>query len=225
MNVLEGCVMEIDIWPGMTKDDIGSPSEIKEQPINHPERSSNNNIATTSTNSSSATSTNTRYTGISAAEQVKKPPTALPTNKAHNKHHDQQEQMGQRMKSIDINTDDSHERSNNTNRVDQYDQHQQHSSSSSYCDDKTTATNTTDATTATTCTTEPNPTNHHVHVAYAEIKGISNISDLPSGVDPLNREASLSDEEFYLVFDIDKESFYKLPAWKRTNIKKAKLLF
>ena len=177
-----------------------------------------------------------RYTGMmhssrrsagratATLEAVQKEPQTTPTrNATHQYHHQEEQQMEQKMKSIDINTYDIHERRNIQNRMDHY--QQQPSSSSSYSDDKTTVTNTTDITTTTTSTTEPNATEHQVIVSYAEMKGISNISDLPSGVDPLNREASLSDDEFYLVFDMDKQSFYKLPTWKRTNLKKAKLLF
>ena len=62
-------------------------------------------------------------------------------------------------------------------------------------------------------------------VPYSELKGISDITLLPSGVDPLHRETSLSNEEFYQVFGMDKVAFSKLPTWKRVNKKKDKLLF
>jgi len=64
-----------------------------------------------------------------------------------------------------------------------------------------------------------------VTVSYETLKGISNTSDLPKGVDPLNREQALSDDEFVNVFGIDKASFQSLPGWKRTKFKKDHGLF
>ncbi len=69
------------------------------------------------------------------------------------------------------------------------------------------------------------PASNENFVPYIDLKGVSDIAKLPSGVDPLNREASLSDKEFFEVFEMDKDSFYKLPSWKRLNKKKAMLLF
>ena len=64
-----------------------------------------------------------------------------------------------------------------------------------------------------------------VNVPYSILKGIGNISLLPEGVDPLKREMSLSVEEFEEVFGMNKETFYRQPAWKQTNQKKKALLF
>lgn len=64
-----------------------------------------------------------------------------------------------------------------------------------------------------------------VVVSYEVLKGISEASKLPPGVDPLNREQSLSDDEFFVVFGMDKDSFYSLPGWKRTKLKKDAGLF
>lgn len=50
-------------------------------------------------------------------------------------------------------------------------------------------------------------------------------SNFLQGVDPLNREQSLSEEEFVAVFGMDKTSFQRLPAWKRTSLKKEHGLF
>jgi hypothetical protein len=52
-------------------------------------------------------------------------------------------------------------------------------------------------------------------------------SNFPQGVDvdPLNREQSLSEEEFVAVFGMDKTSFQRLPVWKRTSLKKEHGLF
>ena len=62
-------------------------------------------------------------------------------------------------------------------------------------------------------------------IPYCDLKDIKDPSLLPAGVDPLHRELSLSDEEFLEVFGMTKDSFGSLPAWKRTNQKKAKGLF
>ena len=62
-------------------------------------------------------------------------------------------------------------------------------------------------------------------VPYSLLKGITDISLLPEGVDPLKREMSLSEQEFQGIFGTDKESFSKLPMWKKTNQKKKALLF
>jgi len=45
------------------------------------------------------------------------------------------------------------------------------------------------------------------------------------GVEPAERETYLSPEDFQEVFKMDKESFAKLPKWKRDNLKKRALLF
>jgi hypothetical protein len=60
---------------------------------------------------------------------------------------------------------------------------------------------------------------------YSDLRGIVDASNLPQGVDPLNREQSLSDEEFAAVFGMEKEAFHRLPAWKRTRLKKQFGLF
>mmetsp|Transcript_9222 Transcript_9222/g.10698 ORF Transcript_9222/g.10698 Transcript_9222/m.10698 type:complete len:203 (+) Transcript_9222:88-696(+) len=62
-------------------------------------------------------------------------------------------------------------------------------------------------------------------VPYSDLKKVNDAAQLPQGVDPLNKEASLSDEEFIDVFGMDKQTFYNLPMWKRTSQKKSKLLF
>lgn len=64
-----------------------------------------------------------------------------------------------------------------------------------------------------------------VTVSYEILKGVVDASKLPKGVDPLNREQSLSDEEFVAVFGMDKDAFSQLPAWKRTKLKKDLGLF
>jgi hypothetical protein len=57
---------------------------------------------------------------------------------------------------------------------------------------------------------------------YDRLKGLA----MPHpGVDPANRERSLSDSDFLHVFGMDKSSFAKLAAWKRTSLKKSKGLF
>jgi hypothetical protein len=64
-----------------------------------------------------------------------------------------------------------------------------------------------------------------VTVSYEMLKNVSDASNLPKGVDPLNREQALSDEEFVEVFGMDKASFANLAGWKRTNLKKVRGLF
>jgi len=63
------------------------------------------------------------------------------------------------------------------------------------------------------------------YVNYSIIKGVSNPADLPKGVDPLNKEQSLTREEFEEVFGLSKTEFTALPEWKRKSLKKAKQLF
>lgn len=47
----------------------------------------------------------------------------------------------------------------------------------------------------------------------------------PQGVDPAKLEAYLSDSNFQEIFQMDKETFSKLPGWKQMNLKKAVGLF
>jgi calcium/calmodulin-dependent protein kinase I len=47
----------------------------------------------------------------------------------------------------------------------------------------------------------------------------------PAGIDITQREAYLSDDEFKKVFNMSREDFYRLPLWKRSNLKKEKKLF
>lgn len=63
------------------------------------------------------------------------------------------------------------------------------------------------------------------NVSYEVLKNVVDTSDLPKGVDPLNREQALSDDEFVVVFGMTKVEFNKLPGWKRTNLKKSLGLF
>jgi len=59
--------------------------------------------------------------------------------------------------------------------------------------------------------------------------GLEDLQDkktwLKLGVEPAERETYLSPEDFQEVFKMDKESFAKLPKWKRDNLKKRALLF
>lgn len=57
---------------------------------------------------------------------------------------------------------------------------------------------------------------------YDQLKGLA----MPHpGIDPANREQALSDADFLHVFGMDKSSFAKLAAWKRTSLKKSNGLF
>lgn len=62
-------------------------------------------------------------------------------------------------------------------------------------------------------------------VSYEQFKDVKDTQYLPAGIDLLNREQALSDGEFHKVFGMDKASFAKLPAWKRTIMKKSNGLF
>lgn len=46
-----------------------------------------------------------------------------------------------------------------------------------------------------------------------------------SGVDKICLERSLTDEEFYSVFQMDRDAFYQIPKWKREEAKKKLYLF
>ncbi|XP_067326448.1 supervillin isoform X2 [Anolis sagrei] len=48
---------------------------------------------------------------------------------------------------------------------------------------------------------------------------------LPEGVDPLNLEIYLSDEDFETALQMTREEYNALPSWKQVNLKKAKGLF
>jgi len=43
---------------------------------------------------------------------------------------------------------------------------------------------------------------------------------LPKGVDPVNKEKYLSDEDFLSMFGITKAEYEKKPGWKRELLKK-----
>jgi hypothetical protein len=60
---------------------------------------------------------------------------------------------------------------------------------------------------------------------YSDLRGIVDASNFPQGADALNRELSLSDEEFVSMFGMEKEAFHRLSAWKRTSLKKQHGLF
>lgn len=48
---------------------------------------------------------------------------------------------------------------------------------------------------------------------------------LPAGIDKARREHYLSNEEFFLVFDMERTEFESLPRWKQVQLKKEKGLF
>ena len=62
-------------------------------------------------------------------------------------------------------------------------------------------------------------------ISYSMLKDIHDPAALPPSVDPLNREQSLSDDDFFQVFGMTKTTFLGLPAWKRNREKKVKGLF
>lgn len=66
---------------------------------------------------------------------------------------------------------------------------------------------------------------HTCYYPYESLRNISDSSLLPPGVDPAHRELSLNPQEFMQVFEIDSLSFFKLPKWKQTELKKKVQLF
>uniref|UniRef100_I3KCY3 Supervillin n=1 Tax=Oreochromis niloticus TaxID=8128 RepID=I3KCY3_ORENI len=48
---------------------------------------------------------------------------------------------------------------------------------------------------------------------------------LPEGVDPLCLELYLSDQDFEVTLEVNREEYERLPGWKQVNLKKAKGLF
>lgn len=48
---------------------------------------------------------------------------------------------------------------------------------------------------------------------------------LPEGVDPIYKEKYLTENEFYQIFGVSKETFYKKPKWKQLELKKQVGLF
>ena len=48
---------------------------------------------------------------------------------------------------------------------------------------------------------------------------------LPNDVDRCNLERHLSDADFELVFEMPRSDFYRLPLWKRSDLKKRVKLF
>mmetsp|Transcript_30473 Transcript_30473/g.45074 ORF Transcript_30473/g.45074 Transcript_30473/m.45074 type:complete len:165 (+) Transcript_30473:474-968(+) len=63
------------------------------------------------------------------------------------------------------------------------------------------------------------------YIPYSILRNINDVSELPPTVDPLNREQSLSNEEFEQVFGLTKTDFQTLAAWKRIKLKKRYQLF
>ncbi len=48
---------------------------------------------------------------------------------------------------------------------------------------------------------------------------------LPTDLDRCNLEKHLSDADFELAFGCNQEEFYRMPLWKRNNMKKRVKLF
>jgi Villin headpiece domain len=63
----------------------------------------------------------------------------------------------------------------------------------------------------------------NVAIPYQQLK--NNTTNLPAGVDPAYRERSLSRSEFETIFGMSPTDFDRLPAWKRTALKKQHGLF
>lgn len=60
-------------------------------------------------------------------------------------------------------------------------------------------------------------------IPYERLKNVTDSSSL--GIDPRQKELALSDAEFEQIFQMSKESFASLANWKKTQLKKAALLF
>jgi hypothetical protein len=213
LNVLEGSVAEIDIKPGMTEDDNGNPSSSalsgRSSSFDAPIVSKTENVNKIPNNNNYG----------SNASKMKKNYYSQQSSTTTTSSSMKPVQFERKMKSLDINALDNQNPITNSNSSNSFDKVNKSSNTVKESSSESSLNNhqsSSDETTELAITT---------YVPYLELKGISEISMLPSCVDPLNREASLSDEEFYEVFGMEKESFYKLPTWKRVNQKKAKLLF
>nr|CAH8846188.1 unnamed protein product [Trichobilharzia regenti] len=60
-------------------------------------------------------------------------------------------------------------------------------------------------------------------ISYEELKGYKGV--YPKGIDRTALEAHLSDEEFHQVFSLSRTVFYRLPEWKRNDLKRKAQLF
>ncbi len=60
---------------------------------------------------------------------------------------------------------------------------------------------------------------------FAYVTAAIRASDLPEGVDPTHREAYLSAKEFVRVFGMPKADFYRLPKWRRNEMKRGRKMF
>lgn len=225
LNTLEGSVLEIDIKPGMTEEDLESATLGVAQ-----NRSSHCDTESNSVPNRSDSTIMDMHNQVEEQEYDKQDEPNAGTNLDKDICSEGTEKsyelMERKIKSIDINSLNNHDNMTN-NDIDK-----PHSLSVPIADNKSTmlgligksehnerssslSTNNCGTTGTTLITIVP----------YDELKNVSDISNLPPGVDPLNREASLSDEEFCEVFEMEKQAFYNLPSWKRTAHKKAKSLF
>lgn len=58
-----------------------------------------------------------------------------------------------------------------------------------------------------------------------EALNVKNPQDLPSCVDPANKELYLTDVDFQRIFSMGYEDFAELPRWKKLELKKKVGLF
>lgn len=224
---MEGCVTEIDIKPGMTEDDIANSNSFQvDSPSTSFDASPKEKAKTVTINNTSNYQDQTPAATISDDNnEVDSCPKKRTSSNNFYLKSDQKSTTPtstsvydptqlRKMKSIDINAFNCHDNMSSPNSM----------NTKSY--DMTRASSNNDHNVIDGRTIDTSNFGHSkaVYVPYEELKGVS-IESLPPEVDPLNREKSLSDVEFCEVFGMDKKSFYKLPPWKQTNQKKAKLLF
>ena len=239
--MLEGCVDEIQIKPGMTEEDLlatmstgttGSSTKTTSKSTGTGALMTMHGKKTNASNSAAASVATTVNNDSSTAMNTI-------TNECSNQ---QEHNLNEKMKSIDANTmienqqettsSSKHKTNEVSNRNDTLVTATTSSQSKTILPTTTSINNieeqrnkTVEKQTVTNESSQPSSLSSNSYIPYSKLKGISDITQLPPTVDPLHREESLSDQEFCEIFGMNKDSFYKLPTWKQVSKKKEKLLF
>lgn len=61
--------------------------------------------------------------------------------------------------------------------------------------------------------------------AYDELRSMVETGTLPKSMDSTKLDTYLDDEEFNLVFEMERETFEQMPKWKQAKLKKEAGLF
>ena len=64
-----------------------------------------------------------------------------------------------------------------------------------------------------------------MYMCYFPLERLQNPSTLPPTLNMGSLETYLTDEDFKSIFEMAKEQFAQLPAWKKVALKKAQGLF